>query len=45
MTYWTPSHKDKIVYATIDEALSGSAEAYLLELKRDIHMGEEGYPT
>ena len=48
MTHWTPSQKDKIVYATIDEALSGSAvdiEAYLLKLKRDLHIGEEGYPT
>ena len=48
MPHWTPSHKDKIVYVTIDEALSGSAvdiEAYLLKLKRDLHIGEEGYPT
>ena len=48
MPHWTPSQKDKIVYVTIDEALSGSAvdiEAYLLKLKRDLHIGEEGYPT
>ena len=48
MPHWTPNKKDKIVYATIDEAMSGSAvdiEAYLLKLKRDLHIGEEGYPT
>lgn len=31
MPHWTPSQKDKIVYITIDEAMSGSAvdiEAY-----------------
>ena len=33
MPHWAPSQKDKIVYATIDEALSSNAvdiEAYLL---------------
>ena len=48
MPDWTPSCKDKIVYAEIEEALCGSAvdiEAYLLKLKRDLHIGEEGYPT
>ena len=41
MPHWTPSQKDKIVYVTIDEGLSGSAvdiEAYLLKLKRDLHI-------
>ena len=35
------------MYATIDEALSGSAvdiEACFLKLKRDLHIGKEGYP-
>lgn len=47
MPHWTPPVKDNIVYATIDEALSGSMadiEAYLMKLKRDLHIGEEGYP-
>lgn len=36
------------MYVTIDEAMSGSAidiKAYMLKLKRDLHIGEEGYPT
>ena len=48
MPHWTPPCKDNIVYATVDEALSGSmvdTEAYLIKLKRDLHIGEEGYPT
>ena len=48
MPHWTPNNKDKIVYATVDEAMSGNAldiEAYLLKLKRDLHIGEEGYPS
>ena len=47
MPHWTPAAKDNIVYATIDEALSGSIadiEAYLIKLKKDLHIGEEGYP-
>ena len=41
MPHWTPPCKDNIVYATIDEALSGSMadiEAYLIKLKRDLHI-------
>ena len=48
MPHWTPSTKDNIVYATIDEALSGNIadiEAYLIKLKKELHIGEEGYPS
>ena len=48
MPHWTPPTKDNIVYATIDEALSGyivDIEAYLIKLKKDLHIGEEGYPS
>ena len=44
MPHWTPPTKDNVVYATIDEALSGriaDVEAYLLKLKKDIGIGEE----
>ena len=36
------------MYATVEEALSCSVadiEAYLLRLKKDLHIGEAGYPT
>ena len=48
MPHWTPAHKDNVVYATIDETLSSSImdiEAYLLKLKRELHIGEQGYPS
>ena len=48
MPHWTPTHKDNIVYTTIDEALSGSIvdiESYLMKLKRDLRIGKEGYPN
>ena len=50
MPYWTPPAKDNIVYATIciDEALSGNIadiEAYLIKLKKELHIGEERYPS
>ena len=44
MPHWTPPTKDNVVYATIDEALSGriaDVEAYLIKLKKDIGIGEE----
>ena len=47
MPHWTPPKKDNVVYATIDEALSGSIvdiESYLSKLKKELHIGEEGYP-
>ena len=48
MPHWTPAQRDNVVYATIDEALSSSVldiEAYLLKLKRELHIGEDGYPS
>ena len=36
-----------VVYATIEEALSGSIgdiEAYLTKVKKDLHIGEPDYP-
>ena len=47
MPHWTPPAKDNIVYATVDEVLSGNIidiEAYLSKLKKDLYIGEEGYP-
>ena len=48
MPHWTPPTKDNIVYATIDEALSGNIadiEAYLIKLKKELHIGEQGHPS
>lgn len=47
MPHWTPSQSDDVVYATIEEALSGSivdVESYLSKVKRDLHIGQPGYP-
>ena len=48
MPHWTPPCKDKVVYATVAEALSSSmvdVESYLIKLKKDLHIGEAGFPT
>ena len=48
MPHWTPPTKDNIVYATIDEALSGNLadiEGYPIKLERELHIGKEGYPS
>ena len=47
MPHWTPEGSDKVVYATVNEAHSGSADdvsSYLFELRTDLHIGEAGYP-
>ena len=47
MPHWTPPEKDNVVYATIDEASSGNItdiEGYLSKIKRDLHIGQPGYP-
>ena len=47
MSHWTPESSDRVVYATVDEAHSGSIDdvgSYLVKLKRDLHIGERGYP-
>ena len=47
MPHWTTEGSDKVVYATVSEAHSGSADdvsCYLLELRKDLHIGEVGYP-
>ena len=47
MPHWTTKCSDKVVYATVSEAHSGSTDdvgSYLFELKRDLHIGEAGYP-
>ena len=47
MPHWTPSQGDNVVYATIEEALSGSicdVESYLCKIKRDLHICQPGYP-
>ena len=36
-----------MVYATVNEAHSGSADdvsSYLFELRKDLHIGEDGFP-
>ena len=48
MPHWTPTSKDNVVYTTIDEAMSSSMmdiEAYLIKLKRELRIGEQGYPS
>ena len=48
MPHWTPKERDNIVYATIVEAMSSSItdiETYLLQVKRDLHISESGYPA
>ena len=48
MPHWTPSHSDSVVYATVDEAHSGTFEQvgdYLSKLKTDLKIGQEGYPS
>ena len=45
MPHWTPTQGDNVVYATIEEALSGSIgniESYLCKIKRDLHIGQPG---
>ena len=47
MPHWTPEDSHKVVYATVNEAHSGSANdvsSYLSELRKDLHIGEGGYP-
>ena len=47
MSHWTPDKPDTIVYTTVDEAYSGSVDdvgKYLVKLKHDLKIGEEGYP-
>ena len=47
MPHWTLEGSDKVVHATVSEAHSGSADdvsSYLFELRKDLHIGEDGYP-
>ena len=47
MPHFTPMAPDKVVYTTVDEAHSGSLEdvgKFLAKLKKDVHIGETGYP-
>ena len=47
MPHWTPNTSDKVVYTTVSEAHSGSADdvgSYLYQLRKDLHVGEDGYP-
>ena len=48
MPDYTPDIKDTIVYATVKEAKSSSISDiadYLHDVKKDLHIGEENYPT
>ena len=47
MPHWTSDSSDKVVYVTVSEAHSGSADdvgSYLFQVKKDLHIGEDGYP-
>ena len=47
MLHFTPECSDKVVYTTVDEAHSGSADdvgAFLGKLKKDLCIGVDGYP-
>ena len=47
MPHWTPTCSDKIVYTTVDEAHSGSADdvgSFLVKVKKDLCIGVSGYP-
>ena len=47
MPHWTPSRKDNVVYATIEEAMSGSmsdVQSYLIRVKEELNIGKPGYP-
>ena len=47
LPHWTPSGKDHIVYATVDEAQSATlldVDSLLMKLKQDLHISEAGYP-
>ena len=47
MPHWTSDSSDKVVYATVEEAHSGSADdvgSYLFQLRKDLHIGEDGHP-
>ena len=48
MPDFTPKKADKVVYANVSSAQASSVNdvsAYLLQLKKDLHIGEPGYPT
>ena len=47
MPHNTPTPSDKVVFTLVDEAYSGSAEdvGKLVELKTELHIGEEGFPA
>ena len=48
MPHWTSTPNDKVVYTTVDELYSGCVDdvgKFLVKLKRDLHIGEEGYPS
>ena len=47
MPHWTPQSKDNVVYATIEEASSGSltdVQAYLSKVKEDLKISQSGSP-
>ena len=48
MPHWTSTPNDKVVYTTVDELYSGCDDdvgKFLAKLKRDLHIGDEGYPS
>ena len=45
LTNWTPQGSDEVVYTTVREAQSGSADDVLFDLKKDLHVGADGYPS
>ena len=48
MPHFTPSKPDTVVFATVKVAMSSSVNDvadYLHDLKTDLHIGQDGYPT
>ena len=48
MPHWTSKCADNVVFTTVDEAQSGTdtdVESYLLKLKHDLKITEQGYPS
>ena len=47
LPHWAPTTGDKIIYTTVEEAGSASINDvgnYLDKLKKDLHIGKEGFP-
>ena len=48
MPHYTPHTRDAVVYVTIEEAQAatlGDVEGYLIRMKRELCIGQEGFPS